>query len=153
MSRETHISLSVVGATQGRTQPVEVQHIGDDDYLVLYSPGLVEGIAAGDHIRLTDAELGEFSLLKRGGNIAVKLAWPSGSCMGSRIETLREALEELGARLDGFIDTAAVWTIPSSAGFAAIEKAFDTASSNVPGAEWWYGNVYDDEGKPFGWWD
>jgi len=67
-----HVGLYVEGAPPGKCQPVEVIPRGGSVYLVMYSPGLVEGIAAGDVIRVTDQELGLFDVLERGGNIAVK---------------------------------------------------------------------------------
>ena len=69
-----HVDLFIVGARPGATQPVEVERLEDDSYIVLHSPGLVEGIAAGDVIRVTDPKLGLFEIVTRGGNISVKFA-------------------------------------------------------------------------------
>jgi uncharacterized protein DUF4265 len=145
-----HIDLVVIGGGPGATQPVEVEPLGNGEYRILYSPGLVEGIAAGDVIHVTDPGLGLFDVLVRGGNVAVKLGAPEP--LEPSLAAVCADVEALGGRLDGAIERAAVWTIPVSAGFAQIEKAMAAAVARIPGAEWWYGNVYDDEGKPLGWW-
>ena len=146
-----HIDLVVVGGRAGATQPVEVEPLGNDEYRILFSPGLVEGIAAGDVIRVTDPRVGLFEVLSRGGNVAVKFGAPEP--LEPFLPAIHADLEALGGRLDGATDTAAVWTIPAAAGFARIEKAMAAAVARIPGAGWWYGNVYDGDGKPLHWWE
>jgi hypothetical protein len=68
-----HINLAVAGSKDG-TQPVEVRPISPHVYEVLYSPGFVEGIAAGDVIRVTDYALGQFKVEQYGGNVSIKIA-------------------------------------------------------------------------------
>jgi hypothetical protein len=86
-----HVGLMVEGAPPGKTQPVEVEAISANHYRVLYSPGFVEGIAAGDTIRIIDRGLGLFEVVSRGGNVAIKFARsrtfcssyrPSSHCLG-----------------------------------------------------------------------
>ena len=47
-----------------------------------------------------------------------------------------------------------VFTIPVSAGFAAVARMFDSVVAQHPGSQWLYGNVYDPkDGKtPLDWW-
>ena len=151
MADHRHIDLAVEGAKAGGRQPVEVEPLGDDEYRVLYSPGLVEGIAAGDVIRVTDFDRGLFQVVTRGGNIAVKFA--AREPIAGVLPGLRADLEALGARLDGAIGKAAVWTIPLAAGFAQIETVMSAAVARTPGSGWWYGNVYDEGGDPLHWWE
>ena len=146
-----HVDLVVVGAETGATQPVEVEPLGNGEYRILFSPGLVEGIAAGDVIRVTDPRLGLFVVLMRGGNVAVKLGAPAP--LEPFLAGICADLETLSGRLDGATDTGAVWTIPVSAGFPRIEQAMAAAVARIPGAGWWYGNVYDDRGEPLRWWE
>ncbi|MBA2304080.1 MAG: hypothetical protein H0W08_15805 [Acidobacteria bacterium] len=54
----THIAPAVAGAREGETQPVEVELLPSGAYRILYSPGLVEGIAAGDTIRVVAMRAG-----------------------------------------------------------------------------------------------
>jgi hypothetical protein len=130
---------------------VEVEQREDGAYLVLCSPGYVEGVAAGDVIRVTDSTLGAFEVVERGGNLAVKFA--AVTPIAAVVPIISAGLEPLGGRLDGHIEKAAVWTIPVVAGFHAIEQVMSAASARTPGSEWWYGNVYDGQGRPLRWWE
>lgn len=46
--------------------------------------------------------------------------------------------------------TASVWQA-AAVGFPAIESLMITLPER--GIEWEYGNVYDEKGKPLGWWE
>jgi len=39
-----------------------------------------------------------------------------------------------------------------SVGFEALEAAMNAVAKLIPSSSWWYGNVYDEQGKPLGWW-
>nr|CAP47697.1 putative integron gene cassette protein [uncultured bacterium] len=145
-----HINLHVAGASSGQTQPVEVEEVGPDLYRVLFSPGLVEGTAAGDLIRITDVSSGSFEVIEHGGNVSVK--WAADSPVGHSLAKADDLLTRLGSRRDGAIAEAAVWTIPVSVGFHAIETQMAQVVALIPGSQWWYGNVYDHAGKPLNWW-
>ena len=145
-----HINLCIEGAKEGHTQPVEVEKTESGDYLVLYSPGLVEGIAAGDVIRLTNDVLGQFKVLHRGGNVSIK--WMADSPISEHLEQADKILGPLGARRDGDIAKAAVWTVPVTATFTAIEEAMNRVTDLIPDSGWWYGNVYDENDNPLNWW-
>jgi hypothetical protein len=146
-----HVDLFIVGARSGATQPVEVEQLDDGSYRVLFSPGFVEGVAAGDVIRITDPKLGHFVVVERGGNLAVKFG--ATSPIAAVLPSISSALAPLGGRMDGAIDKAAVWTVPAAAGFAAIDRIMVAAVGRMPGGEWWYGNVYDEQGQPLRWWE
>jgi hypothetical protein len=146
-----HVDLFIVGARPGATQPVEVERLDSGDLLVLYSPGLVEGIAAGDVIKITDPSLGRFEVVRRGRNLAVKFAAPHP--IADLLPSISADLDVLGGRLDGAIEKAAVWTVPAHAGFKRIENVMSSAVARTPASDWWYGNVYDDVGQPLRWWE
>jgi hypothetical protein len=147
-----HIDLFVEGTRRGGTQPVEVEDLGDGTYRVLYSPGLVEGVAAGDVVRLLDPSIGAFEVLRRGGNLAIKLARPGADNLRPAIAEITRALEVLGGRLDGATPHAAVWTVPAASGFPGVEAVMNAAVARIPGSGWWFGNVYDENDKPLLWW-
>ncbi|MFE9205110.1 hypothetical protein [Micromonospora sp. NPDC007230] len=44
-----------------------------------------------------------------------------------------------------------VITVPAAAGFAAVEDAVNSWTAEQ-GCPWEYGNVYDEDGQPLGWW-
>ena len=146
-----HINLYVEGAGNGGTQPVEVQESSSSTFLVLHSPGFVEGIAEGDLIRVTNEELGYFEVLERGGNISIKWGVPS-SDLGSQLPVADKLLSSIGAELDGALSNAAVWTVSAAVGFSAIEKQMEKIVALIPESRWWYGNVYNDDGEPLNWW-
>jgi hypothetical protein len=129
-------------------EEVLVESLGQDRYRVAATPGLVLGIAAGDEIRSPGD--GRFSVTSRGGNIAVQVyADPD---VGADVRPLTRALERLGGRLDGHEKNLWVFTVPSEAGFPAIEEALNAFQADNPGLEWYYGNVYDTDGEtPLGW--
>ena len=150
-TRIVHADLEVEGDLEGATQPVEVELLPDGHLRVLYTPGFVEGIAAVDTIRVVNETLGRFEILARGGNVAVKFAAPE--LIADVLPQITAKVEALGGRFDGAIERAAVWTIPCHAGFTRIEEAMNHATSLIPGAQWWYGNVYDEAGRPLNWWE
>jgi hypothetical protein len=45
-------------------EPVHAESLGDGLFRLLYTPGLVQGIAAGDEFRLVDAD-GAFEVVRR----------------------------------------------------------------------------------------
>lgn len=114
----------------------------DGSFELAESPMLVIGIAAGDRIRITD---GDFEITSRSGNLAIQVFGVSPTQL-SQLET---ELSAVGGRLDGFDARAGVFTVPLWAGFQAIEQTLNSA-----GVTWYYGNVYDTDGKtPIGWWE
>ena len=144
-----HIHLAVHGA--GGVEPVHAEPLGNNSFRVLYSPGLVLGIAAGDTIELL-GDTGQFRVLTRGGNIAVQLFSSNPvSTFKTELETL--VRNRLMGTCDGGIDRGLVFTIPVTSGFQSIEEVFENFVRTHPGVEWMYGNVYDPEtNEPLGWW-
>jgi Domain of unknown function (DUF4265) len=148
MAREEHLLLHVEGS-EGK-EPVHVEHRDDGTFKVLFSPGLVEGIAAGDVIRLVDAMAGTFEILRRGGNISIKLVVKSN--IRPVLEWLEPRLPPIHARVDGHVERAAVITVPAASGFPRIEGEMSEACARFEGLAWYYGNVYDAAGRPLNWW-
>ena len=146
---EIHIDL-FVGTRRGERayEPVHVTHVRDDIYRVLYTPGLVYGIAAEDEIRLLAD--GEFDVVRRAGNLAVRV-YSEGAIEGWAEGFIGE-VQHLGGRLDGRIRRGLAFAIPASVGFASIEALFGRFVSEHPSCHWEYGNVYDAAGKPLEWW-
>lgn len=146
---EEHAQLYVEGGGGG-TQAVPVRRLPNDELEIVFSPGFVEGVAAGDVIQILDAAAGTFEVRRRGGNVSVKLLREAG--IGPVLKSLESHLGPLHARLDGQIERAAVLTIPVSTGFPSMEAVMSTLSADFPDLEWYYGNVYDPAGKPLNWW-
>jgi hypothetical protein len=132
-------------------EPVEVEVLGGRRYRLLYTPGFVVGVAAGDELEIIDDAASGY--YPRGGNLAVQLF------SREPVQPFRDALEgamrtRLAGTLDGGIARGLSFTIPLGTGFGAIEELFDAFVRSHPGTEWLYGNVYDPDTKaPLGWWN
>lgn len=126
---------------------LHVEDLGDGRVRLLASPALVLGVAAGDTVALD--EDGRVTVLARGGNLAVQVHAPPA--VGDAVAA---ALAPLGGRCDVRHRLLTVLTVPVRAGFAAVEGAVTAALADHTGADWYYGNVYDDDGTtPLGWWE
>jgi hypothetical protein len=148
---QEHVELVVAGAREGYRQPVPVRRLPEGTVELLRSPGLVQGIAAGDVLRIVDPAKGTFEVLSRGGNLCVQLFRAEG--IAPVIAWLLGPLRPLKARLDGSIDRGCVYTIPVSSGFQAIENVLSAMMAQFPDMEWYYGNVYGPDGEtPLNWW-
>ena len=133
-------------------ESILVDVLGENRYRVVASPGLAEGMAAGDEIELAPDEPLGYRILRRGGNISVQFYWN-----GDLKKCLREMepkARAIGGRVDGESPGLLVFTLPASAGFPAIEKIFYDAQKQYPECRWMYGNVYDpaDGETPLNWW-
>jgi hypothetical protein len=152
VSLESHILL-LIEYSDGEPlrEPVHAEPVGDGVFRLLHTPGFVLGVAAGDEVQLVGAD-GGFEVKRRGGNLAVQVF------AGSLVAPLRPSLEakvaRLGGRLDGAIERGLAFTVPVSAGFAAVEAVFNDWVDDHPGWEWSFGNVYDpaDGVTPLNWW-
>jgi hypothetical protein len=138
--------IDLIAGVKSSGEPVSerlpVRCVGDHEYVLVASPVLVLGLAAGDRIEVRE---GSFEILERGGNLAIQVFGAAPVV----IARLREAVTGLGGVLDGQDLKAAVFTVPVGAGFPAVERLFDTSQ-----VEWYYGNVYEADGvTPIGWWD
>ena len=120
------------------------------EYEILGSPGLATGCAAGDRVRILAD--GRFEIATRGGNVCVVI-YPHMPPDDSAVASLQDAFEKLAGLVEASQDKrVVVATVPVSAGFPAIEAVVvEWTSSN--NAEWYYGNVYDEDDRPLGWWE
>ena len=130
-------------------EEVLVDELRDGSFRIAATPGMVEGIAAGDVIRLDDDDL--FTVVHRAGNVAVQVYYRP---VEDDVDDLQAEIESLGGWLDGADDRGVrAFTIPMSVGFPAIEAVRRSFLERHPNAEWGYGNVFDREGRPLNWWD
>jgi hypothetical protein len=142
----------VEGAPKGSREPVPARKLPDETFQILASPGLVEGIAAGDVVRVLDHVLGTFEVVLRGGNVSIKIISPGS--IQPLIKRLQEDFERIGGWIDGKIERAAVFTVPVKVGFRPMEELMARIIAAFPGLVWYYGNVYGADGvTPLKWWD
>ena len=156
MSHQPHRTVELVADTNPDGSPfyesVLVEELEGNRFLVLASPGLLEGFAAGDEIELAPQDPRGFRVTRRGGNICVQFFWDGD--LRDCAKDLEARAAELGGRLDGEGATLLVFTIPVAAGFPAIERIFYDAEKRYKGCTWMYSNVYDPaDGKTqLNWW-
>ena len=130
-------------------EPVHVENVDGNTYRLLYSPGLVQGLAAGDIFTLKNED-GDFDVIERGGNVSVQVY--AGFPIRDISSDLCDEVRRIGGILDGNIEKGLVFTIPISAGFSSIESVFNKFVLSHTGTEWVYGNIYDENDAPLNWW-
>jgi len=133
-------------------ESVPAEALGPGRYRLLGSPGLVEGVAAGDEIELAPEEPAGFRVVRRGGQLCIWVYVPDPPPPGTEAR-LTQAARALGGFLDGGQTRLRVLTLPVIAGFPAVEAELNAAVAEL-GATWAYGNVYQsgDASRPLGWW-
>ncbi|HKT59019.1 MAG TPA: DUF4265 domain-containing protein [Gemmatimonadales bacterium] len=126
--------------------------LGGGRYRLLASPGLVEGVAAGDELELAPADPTGYRMIRRGGQLCIWVYVPEPPPVQTD-ERLSRAATSLGGYLDGGNTRLRILTVPVSAGFARVETELDAAVAELGGSSWTYGNVYDRQDRPLGWWE
>ncbi|WP_231759008.1 DUF4265 domain-containing protein [Microbulbifer elongatus] len=125
----------------------------DDSVQLVRSPAFIKGIASGDTIKVNreDPEKPSFELIKRSGNLAVRVFCRGESTKLS--DQLTPQLEKLGGELDMESPRLLVYSIHVSCGFAEIEQILNSVCDGA-NSVWYYGNVYDpvDGQTPLNWW-
>jgi len=154
-----HVRIAVTDAARPGTEQVPARRIGDSEWQLLRSPLYATEVAAGDAIRLTNKDTGEYEIVARGGNVCVQFYLgeadvDDGEATTRAADAIGRDLALLGGTMDAHTRGLIVFTMPVDAGFPAIEKVFAAATARHPGAEWQYSNVYDPAtGEPLGWWE
>jgi hypothetical protein len=129
---------------------VEVQP--DGAYRLLAAPALTLGLAVGD-VFTVDPATSRARVTAHGGNITIWL-YPRVAQAAAR--TLDDGVRALGGVLHGSAhdETIFIFTVPVTATFPAIEALFDGFVEEQSASEWYFGNVYADDGvTPLGWWE
>ena len=129
---------------------VHAAELADRLFRLLFTPGFVQGIAAGDEFRFSGDD-GAFEVTRRGGNLAIQVF--SDEPVAARRAELATRVARLGGTLDGAVGRGLSFSVPIAAGFPAIEAVFRAWVNEHPGWEWYFGNVYAADGvTPLGWW-
>ena len=128
-------------------EPVHAEELTHRRYRLEFSPGLAYGIAAGDEFILQDN--GEFEVVVRGLNLCVRVLSPSG--VSAFEPALSKTVEGIGGRLDGQVKNGLTYTIPLTAGLAAVSSLFVLFTKEHAGSVWEYGNVYGESGTQLDW--
>jgi hypothetical protein len=138
------------------TEVLDVEQVGPNRYRLVYSPGVVEGLARGDEFELCPTDPRGFNVLKRSRHLCVWFNFREpGDNRGPDGDRVRAAVERFGGICDGGGNTNLVFSVPVSFGFPAVEALFNDLAGRHLGSSWLYGNVYDpwSDFKPLGWWE
>jgi hypothetical protein len=128
--------------------------LGRGCFRLLASPGLVEGVAAGDELELAPADPTGYRVLRRGRQLCIWVYVPEPPAEQTEARLVRAAAT-LGGYLDGGNTGLRILTVPVSAGFGRVEAELAAVVADLHGSTWAYGNVYDPQngGRPLGWWE
>lgn len=154
-----HVRIAVSDATTPGVEHVPARRLESGCWELIRSPLYAMQVAAGDVIRVLDSAAGSFEIVTRGGNVSVQFYL--GEHEADDIQATKDIargmaadLAVLGGHVDGMTAGLIACSIPSEAGFAAIEELFEAVTHRHPGAQWQYGNVYDSAtGEPLRWWE
>jgi hypothetical protein len=128
-------------------EEVVTEALPDGGHRLLHTPGLVLGVAAGDVIE-PRGDGTEFTIRSRGGNLAVQVHGPPDVAL-----SIEPDIRGLGGWHDGGVKDLTIYTVPVRAGFSRLESVLDSLVAREPAMEWYYGNVYDDDGETqLFWW-
>ncbi|MFE0626978.1 DUF4265 domain-containing protein [Streptomyces sp. NPDC058864] len=148
-----HVSLQAGRTSSGKPafETLPAKAVSPGLFELAGSPGLVEGCAAGDLLKI-DAE-GMFQVEQRGPNLCIQ-AFGDPAFDADSLEALTEGF----APLNGLVEAPAdrrfiVVTVPASAGFPAVEAVMGAWSTSVgEQLEWGFSNVFGADGQPLNWW-
>ncbi len=155
---EAPVTISLVAGYRNDGEPVleklvvEAMAPASKEYRLLKSPAFVRSLAAGDRIRYPADNPAGYELIKRSGNLCIRVLRKEG------IEEVANILSPELELLDGTLDLQSprvlVYSIHVSIGFQNIEILLDRVIGQFPGTVWYYGNVYDpaDGVTPLDWW-
>lgn len=148
------VELPLLAGTHPNGQPViervRALRLGELEFRLLHSPLLVSGTAGGDEIRMSRRRPGTFQVLQRSGQLALRVL--AKMDLTELEQRLTPEVELLGGSLDLQTPRGLVYSLHVAIGFRAIEALFERELAGTE-AIWQYGNVYDEQGEPQGWWE
>jgi hypothetical protein len=153
-----HVLIEVIDAEPAGSEHVPARKLESGEWEVIRSPLYATEVAAGDIIKVIDADKGKFEITSRGMNICIQFYLGESEANDVKATSrLAEEIDILVKPINGRIDAATAGlislTIPVASGFSAIEGVLELAVEKSPGAQWQYANVYDPvTGDPLGWW-
>jgi hypothetical protein len=150
--RPGHVALLAGHSSQGRRVHEVVPALQREDgyWDLLGTPALAMGCAAGDVLAVE--EDGAFQVVSRGGNLAIVSYVPKAQDISAPLAALTDGFGSLGGTVETPADRRfVVVTVPASAGFPAVEAQMQRWQESTA-LDWYFGNVYDLDDEPLGWW-
>ena len=158
---EIELPICHIEGNHPATEVIEAIRLCPHQFKLLFSPGMVEGVAKGDVIELSNTDPRGFTVVSRAGYLCIWFYFKEpGRNQGPDGDHVRVAVETFGGDYEGGVcdgggNTNLVFSVPVSFGFPAVEALFTDLASQYPGSSWLFGNVYDpwNDFKPLGWWE
>lgn len=153
-----HVRIAVTDTVTPGVEHVPARKVGDNEWQLIRSPLYAKDVARGDVIRVLDRDTGAFEIAERAGNICVQFYLSEHDADDAeKTEMVAKAiasdLASIRGQVDGQTRGLIAFSIPVEAGFPSIERVFEAARLQYPGAQWQFSNVYDSEtGQPLAWW-
>jgi hypothetical protein len=139
-----------------RKEIVFCEPVENGTFIIRNIPAFVYGVGYGDEIQLQSEESGDFSVIRRGGNVAIRV-FIDGSLERTEVDHIIQAvthakgLHEIARNARNENDSSLLLlSFPIAFGFSEIEKLMTTLQSL--NAKWEYANVYNESGEPLNWW-
>ncbi len=150
---QCHVALHVGFAGSGKPvfETLPARAVGPGVYELSGSPGMVEGCAAGDLLKI-EAD-GRFQIERRGPNLCIQ-AFGEPPFDAESLESLTSAFVPFGGLVEAPADRRfIVVTVPAAAGFPPVEAVMETWAAGVSVlVEWGFSNVFGPDGEPLNWW-
>ncbi|MGC4754825.1 DUF4265 domain-containing protein [Micromonospora trifolii] len=122
--------------------------LANGTFRLVYTPGLTPGFAAEDVVRYV-AEKEDIELVERGMKVGVQFFHPA---LDERVISHIEAqVAAVGGSIDGHLKNLLVLTFPVTVRVKNIQS-FLQEYENRFGVEWFFVNLFTEEGEPLGWW-
>ena len=124
-----HVKIIVLDAEPPGAEEVPALQRAGNVWELLKSPLYATQVAAGDLVKVLQAEHGTFEIVRRGGNVCVQLFLASDQADSMEFtnkvaDFLEKKLRLIDGRVDGQTPGLVSCTVPVAAGFGKIEKVF-----------------------------
>jgi hypothetical protein len=160
MSKKTLIRLPLkvddndpIGREVVLAKATNVPHV----YELNSIPAFLFGVALHDTVELLDVDSGAFNVVKRGGQVTIRL-YLKGTLDRIDVRSLLDEITaangyfEVGKNAKGDNGTSLLLlSLPINLGFPRIEALMVPFHDET--FQWEYGNVYDRQGHSLNWWE
>ncbi|WP_174975213.1 DUF4265 domain-containing protein [Burkholderia contaminans] len=133
-------------------EELPARKLDENIYELLASPGLALHVANGDIIKIASPSV-PVEIVRRGRNVCVQIFAESNLSSDERRQIDEDFRSALLGSVDGETAKNMCFSVPARIGFPAIERFFNELSDRCKHINWYFGNVYADDGiTPLNWW-
>jgi hypothetical protein len=137
-----------VTVDEGGVENLLAEPLADGRFRLVCTPGLIQGFAADDVIRY-HADRRSAELVSRGMKVGVQFYHPA---LDDRVVAHIEGqVTAVGGSVDGHLQNLLVLTFPVGVRVGNIQSFLREYEERF-GAEWFFANLFTDDGRPLEWW-